>query len=391
MLIVSSLMAQDGMVAYYSFDACDLSDMAGIGPDASASQSLVCECGVISSGLEFGTGLDSVIFDNSLTTIFSSDFTLSFYVQLDNPADRVDIFSALPESCMIDSSFAIRYNNLTEQFTAEIGERLENLIELEADIDLSVCWHHIIFSKQEDDYFLYYNGALADEQRATRSLTIDPAYNLAISSSACSGVIDNPFTGIIDEIKIFDRFLTPIEISQLSEFPDQIINRDTTLFLGDGIQIVTGESCSPSPSWSPVSGVDDSSILDPFISPTESTTYTLDLPGAGCSTSDTIRINVIDPDELDCENLLLPNAFTPNGDNLNDNFGIANEFIIESLDKFEIYDRWGERVFSTTDKNEKWDATFKGREVNPAMFLYVVAYTCRGESFVISGNVSVLR
>ncbi len=249
----------------------------------------------------------------------------------------------------------------------------------------------MVFAKNENDYYLYYNGELVDEVVANNALFLDPGNSFDVSANNCNGLIDNPFQGYLDEIKLFDRFLSPIELTELSLFPDKIINQDTTIFLGDALQIATGESCSTSPSWSPTTGVDNPNILDPMLSPMQSTLYTLSLPGPNCSTSDTIQVNVIDPDSLICTDLLLPNAFTPNGDNLNDVFGISNEFIIEDLGRFEIFDRWGESVFYTTDKNITWDGSFKGKPVNPAMFLYVVSYTCKGQDFTKSGSISVLR
>jgi len=390
-LLIQNLVAQSGLQASYSFDACNLSDQSGLSPDAIAAEALDCQCGVVSSGIQLGNGLDSITFDSSLIPLFSDDFTLSFYVKLINPVDRVDIFSIQSDECMVDSSLIIRYNNISEQFSVEIGERLENVIELYADLDPDVCWHHIVFSKSAETYFLYYNGVLAEERAAVKSFLMDPMHNMSISSSGCLGIIDSPFSGVIDEFKVYNRFLTSIELEALNEYPDLIINQDTTIFLGDALQIVSGESCSTAPSWTPIDGVDNPTMLDPILTPTETTTYTLNLPGATCSTQDLINVNVIDLEELDCTDLLLPNAFTPNGDNLNDVFGISNEFIIDELKRFDIYDRWGERVFSTVNKNVKWDATFKGKEVNPAMFLYVIGYTCKDDDYVKSGNISVLR
>lgn len=389
--LIQNLVAQSGLQASYSFDACDLSDQSGISPDAISAEALDCQCGVVGSGIQLGNGLDSIIFDQSLIPLFSEDFTLSFYIKLINPLDRVDIFSIMSDECMVDSSLVIRYNNISNQFSVEIGERLENVIELYAERDPDVCWHHIVFSKSEETYFLYYNEVLAEERAAVKSFLMDPMHNMMISNSGCLGIIDNPLTGVIDEFKVYNRFLTSLELQALNEYPDLILNQDTTIFLGDALQIVSGESCSASPSWTPVDGVDNPSVLDPILMPTETTTYTLNLPGSTCSTQDMINVNVIDLDELDCTDLLLPNAFTPNGDNLNDVFGISNEFIIDELERFDIYDRWGEKVFSTVNKNVKWDATFKGKEVNPAMFLYVIGYTCKDEDYVKSGNISVLR
>jgi len=391
--LLSSLasLAQTGLIADFSFDTCDGSDNTGIQGDGIPFPAVDCVCGASGTGMEFGSGLDSLLFPVNVEDIFSADFTMSFYVKFINPASRVDLISARSEDCQVDSSFIIRYSDISKSFNVEIGETFNNFIELSVDIDEAFCWHHIVFAKKGMSYFLFYNGELAEEIVAVKEFTIDPLNTLAISNSACLGVIENPLTGIIDEFKLFDRFVEVDELGQLDVFPDQIINQDTTIFLGDAVQINTGESCSTAPSWSPTTDVSDPNILDPILSPTETMVYTLTLPTSSCTTSDTIRINVVDPEALDCSDLLLANAFTPNGDFLNDDYGISNTFIIEELDQFDILDRWGEVVFTTTDKNGRWDGSFKGNDSNPAMFLYVVKYSCKGESYTKSGSVSVIR
>jgi gliding motility-associated-like protein len=70
--------------------------------------------------------------------------------------------------------------------------------------------------------------------------------------------------------------------------------------------------------------------------------------------------------------IYIPNAFTPNGDGLNDGFGVKAEGIQEF--RLEIFNRWGELIFSTTDINEQWDGTFKGRKLeNTEVFVYKVS------------------
>ena len=111
---------------------------------------------------------------------------------------------------------------------------------------------------------------------------------------------------------------------------------------------------------------------------------------SACVATDSVQVTVIDPDELPCE-AFLPRAFTPNGDNLNDTYGISNPYAIEELLSFEIFDRWGGQVFYTEDPFERWDATFHGDKVMPGVFLWRVRYRCDGAEQVKSGNVTVLR
>ena len=51
--------------------------------------------------------------------------------------------------------------------------------------------------------------------------------------------------------------------------------------------------------------------------------------------------------------LYIPNTFTPNGDGLNDTFGIAGEAVKDF--KMEVFNRWGQLVFESTNPNLRWD------------------------------------
>lgn len=69
--------------------------------------------------------------------------------------------------------------------------------------------------------------------------------------------------------------------------------------------------------------------------------------------------------------MYIPSAFTPNGDGINDFFGVKAEGIKQF--KMEIYNRWGELVFTSENMLELWDGTFKGERIsNTDVFVYQV-------------------
>jgi gliding motility-associated-like protein len=70
------------------------------------------------------------------------------------------------------------------------------------------------------------------------------------------------------------------------------------------------------------------------------------------------------------ENIYIPNAFSPNGDNVNDYFFVDGANI--SNIKMVIFDRWGEILVRTEDKNFKWDGTFKGDKCQQGVYGYFV-------------------
>lgn len=112
---------------------------------------------------------------------------------------------------------------------------------------------------------------------------------------------------------------------------------------------------------------------------------------SSCVATDSVLIEVIDPDDLDCNAIFLPNAFTPNGDGLNDTYGISNPYSVQELLSFDIIDRWGNRVFSTTDPFSRWDGFYRGVAVNSGVMRYQLRFICEGEEKALAGNVSILR
>ncbi len=143
-------------------------------------------------------------------------------------------------------------------------------------------------------------------------------------------------------------------------------------------------------SWSPSATLNNPNIANPVASPTTTTLYIVEgTDGNGCKNTDTISV-VLD---LSGKSglFLMPNAFTPNNDGLNDCFGIKLWGILEEVE-FNIYNRWGELIFHTTDANKCWDGKWKGKEQSSAVFVYWIRAksTCAGTVFR-KGTVVLIR
>lgn len=88
--------------------------------------------------------------------------------------------------------------------------------------------------------------------------------------------------------------------------------------------------------------------------------------------------------------LYIPNAFTPNGDGLNDSFGIAGEGIAEF--NMSIFNKWGEMIYETDHLDDQWDGTFGGETVQDGSYVYHINIrTSDKKSLVKSGTVTVLK
>jgi gliding motility-associated-like protein len=77
-----------------------------------------------------------------------------------------------------------------------------------------------------------------------------------------------------------------------------------------------------------------------------------------------------------CDLLIwVPNAFSPNGDGLNDEFMAYSNLDVDITFKMMVFNKWGEEIFSSTDINKGWDGTFKGAVCPQDMYTWVIYFT----------------
>ncbi len=140
--------------------------------------------------------------------------------------------------------------------------------------------------------------------------------------------------------------------------------------------------------WSPDNGtLSNPFINNPVATPVDSvTTYTvLAMDDNGCRDSASVTI------KLDYSNDFIPTAFTPNGDGLNDIFKLGNARF-DRLANFEIYDRWGQVIFRSTNKNVGWDGTYKGEPMDMGVYHYIIMLSRPDNSYEqIKGDVTLIR
>jgi gliding motility-associated-like protein len=88
--------------------------------------------------------------------------------------------------------------------------------------------------------------------------------------------------------------------------------------------------------------------------------------------------------------LFVPNAFTPNGDGQNDALYVRFQGSVDRLD-FKIYNRWGELVFATDNKDIGWDGIFQGKLQSTDVFGYYLELECDQEIITQQGNITLAR
>ena len=89
--------------------------------------------------------------------------------------------------------------------------------------------------------------------------------------------------------------------------------------------------------------------------------------------------------------IYMPNAFTPNGDGLNDYFGVSG-FNKNRLIKLKIYNRWGRLIFETNDINKRWDGRHKKLPQPVGIYIYYVEMeSLKGKRITKKGSVTLIR
>lgn len=169
---------------------------------------------------------------------------------------------------------------------------------------------------------------------------------------------------------------------------------------GDSLVWITPSGGNDVYCFGDVSGNCDTVVVSPFY-----TTYYIlnNISPEGCIASDTVLVEVLFRDSV---KISVPDAFSPNGDNVNDflrvvtnvdqDMNYSNGFngdggAIVSMN-FEIYNRYGQMVFRTTNPHEGWDGTFKGKPLNVGTFSYKLEYRLiNGLSGSLNGNVTLYK
>lgn len=133
---------------------------------------------------------------------------------------------------------------------------------------------------------------------------------------------------------------------------------------------------------SPATSLDHDDVLTPVASPVDDAAYMLTVTaGNGCSSADNVNIKVLKAP-------VVPNAFTPNNDGINDKWTIKN---LESYPNctVDIYNRYGELLYSSVGYATEWDGTYKGAPLPAGSYYYII--NPKNGRKKIAGSVTIIR
>jgi len=315
-------------------------------------------------------------FNDSLTTITGCDSIISIIVSIDS-SYLIPVSTSIcqGDSIQLPGGAWVNTANIYVDTLSTITG-CDSIIETTLSIqpapnaaiagDTSICiGASATLSASGGASYLWNTGAISS------SITVSPLINTAYSV-----LVTNPGCSVTDSATVTVN----------------VNNLPTIVAVPELVTIVFGESVLLSASggvsynWTPAPSLDDPSGSNPLASPIVTTLYFVSGTDVnGCSSIDSVLVTVSQDLAVG-----VPNIFSPNGDGQNDVLQISEQ----GLDwmRLVIYDRWGEKVFESSDINISWDGTFKGSPMNPAVFVYYLEGAfLNGDEISKQGNITLVR
>ncbi|MBK9014046.1 MAG: gliding motility-associated C-terminal domain-containing protein [Saprospiraceae bacterium] len=172
------------------------------------------------------------------------------------------------------------------------------------------------------------------------------------------------------------------------------LGENITLELGDSLRItpliVTGAELY---AWGQTPGLSCYDCPTPYVYIFHPMGYSLTVTSEdGCTASDSIFVDI-----HATRDVYIPNAFSPNGDGINDLFNVFGGAEVLRVQSFKVFDRWGEHVFELYDFMPNnagigWDGTFNGKEMQGAVFAWTAEVEFLDEVVILyKGDVMVVK
>lgn len=182
--------------------------------------------------------------------------------------------------------------------------------------------------------------------------------------------VATPFATTLYEVLVTNQYGCQDSVEVLVEvFPEPLItiNQPYEIFAGEEAQLFAHCGVGSSYEWHPPTFLSDHRVYNPVSRPTQDVNYSVRITTAdGCVYYGYTSVKIIH-DLL----IMMPNAFTPNSDGINDDFRIIYRGPFR-LNQFSIFDRWGNTLFFTANPDEGWDGTYNGKDAEIGTYVYLV-------------------
>ncbi len=259
---------------------------------------------------------------------------------------------------------------VTDQVTIEvIGE-----IDLTVSDDLTICQGETAELSAQGNSSGTYTWQPINATGANQSVSPSETTPYEVTFDNSCEVITGSVTVTVEDAIAIDSIL-PISGSEFSE--GDVI--DLTVFTDDN---TTGATYL----WTEAGQTIGSTASIPFTLINESYNFHITITSEnGCLSTGSISISVVPADWT------MPNAFTPDGDGINDNFDVITTNESFTITSFQIWNRWGQRVYNNEDP-DGWDGTFKDKPQPSDVYIYQVSVIRpSGAEEMDKGELTLLR
>ncbi|HVI43519.1 MAG TPA: PKD domain-containing protein [Chitinophaga sp.] len=216
--------------------------------------------------------------------------------------------------------------------------------------------------------WIFGDGTTSSDQNPVKKYTSPGEYGVQLIVKNRAGCTSTPYTG---KVMVY---LQPV----IDAGPSFVVPQGTKITF----QPVANDSVNLSFRWEPASDFANPTVLSPSLVAMHDQQYTLTATGKhNCTASDKLIVKVLKP-------VLPPNAFSPNGDNINDTWVIKNLSDYPGC-TVEVFNRYGQRVFRQNGYDKPWDGTFKGNVLPMGTYYYVIKLQNGFEP--LTGYVAIIR
>lgn len=304
---------------------------------------------------------------------FPADSTINISADPAAPINQYFVRIESPNGCVLEDSALITASDLaivmsddTVLCIRDNGVTLLHATELNPAVNYTYDWSPQRYIVNEDQ------GSIAVDPPVTTYFVLN-----ATDDQGCT------FT---DSILVQVSRLAGLQVKARISLNPIPIGSITTLFALPDTNIFNYQ-------WTPTTGLSSpNSRVTQAVASTESIEYTViatDPLVPECSQSDKVTLRTY---ETVCgePDIFVPTAFSPNQDGNNDKLFVRGQNIMDM--RLVVFDRWGEKVFETKEQGNGWNGDFRGKPLDPAVFVYHLEATCFDEQqFFKKGNVSLLR
>jgi gliding motility-associated-like protein len=197
--------------------------------------------------------------------------------------------------------------------------------------------------------------------------TAPGVYNVQLTVRNTAGCISDPFS-------------IPVNVHL-----QPVIDAGRSYVLPQGtvvtLQATANSSSGVTFNWSPPFGLSNATVLNPTLTAMADQVYTLTAIGDfGCTATDMMTVKILKP-------VKVPNVFSPNGDNIHDQWVIPNLADYPGA-TVEVFNRYGQQVYYSTSYTP-WDGTYKGKVLPAGTYYYIIGLENGFKP--LNGSVTIIR